>query len=304
MPCSLFYFLVIGVPGIIILLVGVMISISGRKKQKHCTAEAMGTVYGYRFAGGNGANSVAPRAEFEADGRKYKAYRHYKGVVSKRKRYLNADSVLGQQDEFWISDNDWFCIRKKGIATNYRKLGEKAWPIGSGVKVIYDPAKPKHAYVEKVVINNIASIVLICCGAVMIAAGAVAAIFSNGKGNIGATVGEDGRIESKKDYSTDYDFNQIKRDYRSEDGTCTLSIYEDEETGYCMVEFISDNDELPSVSGDIYKIKTKREATSLNVNYTLSINTESGQDEVKFTYITTGSEWKIEWSGVTLLAQE
>lgn len=304
MSISLFTLLLVGIPGIILLLIGVLIGIFGRKKRKHCTAKTVGTVYGYRYSGGSGAGSVAPRAEFDVGGKTYKAYRHYKGVVATKKKIVpHPDCILGQQDSFWISEKDWFHINTKGVSTNYKKMGESVWPIGSEVEVIYDPDKPKHAYVEKVVTNPVVPTVLICCGIFLMLMGSVLAALSSGKGYIGEVAGEDGRIEAKRDYSTAPDFLQIERDYYSEDGTYSLSIYTDEETGYCMVDFISDNDDIPSVSGDIYKIKTKTEATSLNVYYTLKINTEAGQDEIEFTYRTSGGGWEIDLFGVELFCR-
>lgn len=134
--------------------------------KKHCTATTTGKVIKYKFGGKSGAHWVSPLVEFYVDGKKYKAYRHYKGVVSVHAPKIDPGSFIGKGDSFFISKNDMFHINTSGSIHNYRKMGEETWPIGTELPVVYNPEKPKQAFVEKVVtINNIAGICFLCCGA-------------------------------------------------------------------------------------------------------------------------------------------
>lgn len=168
MSTSLIILLSIGAPAIILLLIGIIIALCNSKKKAHCTCQTVGKVYGYRYAGGNGDCSVAPRAEFYVGGQKYKAYRHYKGVVASTKITPDPDSLLGNQDSFWISEKDWFHINKKGLCTNYKKMAQEVWPVGSNVTILYNPDKPRQAYVDKIVVNTVVPIVFIGCGLLLI----------------------------------------------------------------------------------------------------------------------------------------
>ena len=72
-------------------------------------------------------------------------------------------------DGFYVSDKDFFVVRKRGMHFSYRDHAEKVWPIGSEMKVIYNPNKPKQAYVEKVVVHSdIVGIVFAGVGALFV----------------------------------------------------------------------------------------------------------------------------------------
>lgn len=137
---------------LILFVIGIIMTVSGKKKIANCTEVTTGTVVKYRFSGGSGAVSVAPVAEFTVDGKTYKAYRHYMGVVSSLKKSPADNFTFGSEDTFFISDKDWFHVRLKGGYHNYNEFGKRVWPIGSEVTVLYNKAKPKQAYVDKVVI--------------------------------------------------------------------------------------------------------------------------------------------------------
>lgn len=158
--------------GIIFMIISIPFFMNNKKLKKNCTATTTGKVIKYRFSGKSGAHSIAPVVEFVVDGKKYKAYRHYKAVSSVSRSAVGIDEITGKKDAFYISDNDVFHINTVGSFHNYKKLGEEKWPIGSELNVVYNPNKPKQAFVEKVVtIGNIAGIVLLSCGALFILLG-------------------------------------------------------------------------------------------------------------------------------------
>ena len=135
--------------------------------KRKCSAHAMGTVIDYRRSKGSTESSIAPVAEFRVDGDTYTAYRHYKGVVSSRKvSSLSNDSAEEEDYGFYISDSDWFHKYNKGAFAYYSMMAKEKWPIGMEIPVVYNPRKPKQAYVEKVVtVSNIVGIVLLSVGA-------------------------------------------------------------------------------------------------------------------------------------------
>lgn len=165
----------VGAAGLVAALLSLPFFMRGRSLRRRCTAETVGKVIKHRIAGGSNAKSVAPVAEFSVNGRTYTAYRHYKGVVSTNISTPEMEKVFGQGDGFYISENDIFHIHTTGIYHNYRVLGEQVWHIGSDVKVIYDPKKPKCAYIDKVVTSaKTAGIVLLSCGAGLMLISAIA----------------------------------------------------------------------------------------------------------------------------------
>ncbi len=140
-----------------------------RKKalMKKCSATTTGQVVDYKFKRGE-RDYITPIVEFYIDDYPYQAYRHYKGVGS-----VKVNSSLSKEtnpeDGFFISKNDFFILRKSGQSFSYRIYAEKVWPLGSTLKVVYNPEKPKQAYVEKVVvISDIVGIVLSCVGALFV----------------------------------------------------------------------------------------------------------------------------------------
>lgn len=169
---------IVGAVGLLIILMSIPFFAHRKNLKKNCTAEAMGTVVKYRYSGGSGRVSVAPKVEFDVDGKTYKAYRHYKGVSSVQKKTIDPKKFLGQQDYFYIGNNDIFYINTAGVMHDYKKLGEQVWPIGTKLPVKYNPNKPKQAFVEKVVTTSgIVGICLCGVGALLIAIAALVVIF-------------------------------------------------------------------------------------------------------------------------------
>ena len=163
----------IGGAGLLLALISIPFFIRKGVLEKKCSGKTTGKVIKYRYGGNTDLRSIAPVVEFCVDGKMYKAYRHYKGVVSKKVVTPNPDALAGQNNSFYISEKDVFHISKTGVFHDYSKLAEQTWPLGSALPVVYNPEKPKQAFVEKVVsISNIAGIVLLSvgCGLVIMAA--------------------------------------------------------------------------------------------------------------------------------------
>lgn len=165
----------IGGAGLLLALISIPFFLRKQVLEKKCSAKTTGTVIKYRYGGNADFRSIAPVVEFCVNGKMYKAYRHYKGVVSKKIVTPNPDTLAGQNNSFYISEKDVFHINKSGVYHNYSELCEKMWPLGSELPVVYNPEKPKQAFVEKVVsISNIAGIVLLCVGCGFMAMAAIA----------------------------------------------------------------------------------------------------------------------------------
>ena len=140
----------------------------GRIKKK-CTAKTMGTVVDYKCKRmGNNNTAITPVVEFIVDGHYYTAYRHYKGIVSIKK--TSGYGGNSSDAAFYISDRDWYHRTQYGGYADYSMLAREKWPMNSEMPVIYNPAKPKQAYAEKIVtISNIVGIALMSAGGGLIA---------------------------------------------------------------------------------------------------------------------------------------
>ncbi len=158
--------------GLLLAIISMPFFLHKKAVRKNCTEKTKGKVVKYRFGGSGNLSSVAPVAEFDVNGRTFKAYRHYRAVSSKWQSTLDPNELFGQSDCIYISEKDIFHINAKGALTNYKKLAEEKWPLGSEMTVVYNPRKPRQAFVEKVVvISDIAGIILLSggCGIMVIA---------------------------------------------------------------------------------------------------------------------------------------
>lgn len=161
--------------GLLLAIISIPFFLHKKAVSKNCTEETKGKVVKYRFGGSDDLSSIAPVVEFDVDGRIFKAYRHYRGIVSKWRSTLNPNEFFGQSDCFYISEKDFFHINTKGFSHNYKKLAEEKWPLGSEMTVIYNPRKPRQAFVEKVVVvSDIAGIILLSCGGGIMAVAGIA----------------------------------------------------------------------------------------------------------------------------------
>ena len=154
----------IALVGVLLIALSMLFFLKEKRLKKNCTSEIKGNVINYKYLGSNNARSIAPVVEYTVDGKKYKAYRHYKKIVSNNKYVLNKNKMLGENDSFYILD-DTFYINTVGFYHSYRSLAEEKWPLGTELPVFYNPKDPKQGFVEKVVtINKTVGIVLLCTG--------------------------------------------------------------------------------------------------------------------------------------------
>lgn len=167
--------------GLLLAIISIPFFLHKKAVSKNCTEKTKGKVVKYRFGRGGNQSSIAPVVEFDVNGKTFKAYRHYRAVSSRRsvsfqwQLTLNPNELFGQSDCFYISEKDIFHINTKGVFHNYKKLAEGKWPLGSEMTVVYNPRKPRQAFVEKVVvISDIVGIGLLSCGCGMIAIAGIA----------------------------------------------------------------------------------------------------------------------------------
>ncbi len=167
------------IAGLIVLFVGILvggfaaflIKMNSDKKAK-CTRIATGKVVKYKYGGTKQNQSIAPLAEFSVDGKKYKAYRHYK-TVSSVKVHAEDMEAASKKEPYAILENGTFCSRtvmvKQGdvdfsVVKSLKDWAKEIWPIGSDVKVVYNPENPKQAYVEPMMLNTSFPIILMVNG--------------------------------------------------------------------------------------------------------------------------------------------
>ena len=137
-----------------------------------CSEKTEGRVIEYKklAMGDNTRHAITPVVEFDADGKSYRAYRHYRGckVVSKA---LPEGKKGEDLEAFSVTEKDMFQrIRYAGMFYAYQSTANALWPLGSTLPVVYNPKKPKQAFVEKVVVvSDIAGIVLLSVGALFLA---------------------------------------------------------------------------------------------------------------------------------------
>lgn len=141
--------------GLIIMLIAIPFFIHTTREKSRCSAQVSGEVVDYKYTRlGNGNSTIAPVVEFCVDGVVYTAYRHYKGIASSKKTSGTYKNTSEQTGGFYISDNDYFHRYNNGTRANYLMFAREKWPKGTRLLVVYDPKKPEHAYVEKVVVKT------------------------------------------------------------------------------------------------------------------------------------------------------
>lgn len=140
--------LILAVPGLIIMLAGLLLFVLEKRKKSRCTAMTMGTVVRYSFVNG----TPSPVAAYTVGGVSYEKKRKFRGVVQVRKNLSPRDWTWKNQS-CYISENDVIHIRG-GAVLNLRAMAESLYPMGSSIPVWYDPEKPRRAYVEKIPVKG------------------------------------------------------------------------------------------------------------------------------------------------------
>lgn len=131
--------ILIDVIGLIITTIGFLILFLEKRKMKNCIAVTEGKVVKYRFIDG----IPFPIVEYNVGGRKYKERKHYKGSVTVTSGIFNTEAIA------YVDDNDVLHIRR-GAFSNLRKVAQELYPMGTYLKVFYNPQKPKQCYVDEI----------------------------------------------------------------------------------------------------------------------------------------------------------
>ena len=149
--------------GALLVIAGIVARALAKRANDSCTARTTGTVVNHRFAG---EGRLYPIVRYEVSGKSYQMRKKYNGV----KFVQVAGLPVPMQPEAHEDEKGWLHV-KLGPMANVRDLAEQLWPIGSGMTVYYDPAKPQRGYVDRPVSSSFACTMFIVGGLATIAMG-------------------------------------------------------------------------------------------------------------------------------------
>ena len=132
----------VGGVGFLLAIAGIFIRIFEKKKSSKCSASVVGHVIDYKY---NGTGGVFPVVSYEVDGNTYTVIRRFRGIITKTKI---TPTQFHQDSGAYVNRNDYLVVPMSAI-TNFRKMAEELWPIGSEMVVYYNSDSPKCAYAEK-----------------------------------------------------------------------------------------------------------------------------------------------------------
>ena len=163
--------------GILLVLISIPFLLREKALKKKCSAQTIGHVIKYKRCGGDNNRYYTPMAEFKANGKTYKAFRHFKSFSKVKVTNSLSDQSFA---ELVVTPKERLHMQmKEGQGGVIHSLVAEKWPIGSEVPIVYNPTKPKQSFVEKVVtVSNVAGIVLLSCGGgLMVLAGIAYFVF-------------------------------------------------------------------------------------------------------------------------------
>ena len=156
--------IICNVLGVIFIVIGLFDIFFEKNKKKSCTAVIYGQVIGYSYIN----DSPAPVVEYNVEGINYKKRKCFRSVITVQRGLLNSNP---SDNTMYVDDNDVLHINR-GCIVNFRPLVEKLYPMGSILKVYYNPKKPKQAYVERIPKkSSIFGILFFSCGFIIILIG-------------------------------------------------------------------------------------------------------------------------------------
>ena len=132
----------VGGVGLLLILAGIFIRIFEKKKSGKCSASVVGHVVDYKY---NGNGRVFPVVSYVIQGNSYTVIRRFRGIITKTKI---TPTKFYQDRGAYVNSNDYLVVPMSAI-TNFRKMAEELWPIGSEMVVYYNSDSPKCAYAEK-----------------------------------------------------------------------------------------------------------------------------------------------------------
>lgn len=154
---------IVGGLGALLVIAGIAVRVLAKRTNDSCTARTTGTVVKHRFAG---EGRLYPIVRYEVSGKSYQTRKKYNGV-----KFVQVTGLpVPIQPEAHEDEKGWLHV-KLGPMANIGDLAEQLWPIGSGVTVHYDPAKPQRSYVDRPVSSSFACTMFIIAGLATIAMG-------------------------------------------------------------------------------------------------------------------------------------
>lgn len=154
---------IVGGLGALLVIAGIVARALAKRANDSCTARTTGTVVKHRLAG---EGRLYPIVRYEVSGKSYQTRKKYNGV----KLIQVTGLPVPMQPEAHEDEKGWLHV-KLGPMANVRDLAEQLWPIGSGMTVYYDPAKPQRGYVDRPVSSSFACTMFIVAGLATIAIG-------------------------------------------------------------------------------------------------------------------------------------
>lgn len=149
--------------GALLVIAGIVARALAKRANDSCTACTAGTVVKHRYAG---EGRLYPIVRYEVSGKSYQTQKKYNGV-----KFVQVTGLpVPMQPEAHEDEKGWLRV-KLGPMANVRDLAERLWPIGSGMTVHYDPAKPQRSYVDRPVSSSFACTMFIVAGLATIAMG-------------------------------------------------------------------------------------------------------------------------------------
>ena len=139
---------IVGGLGALLVIAGIVARALAKRANDFCTARTTGTVVNHRFAG---EERLYPVVQYEVSGKNYQVRKQYNGVKFVRVTGL----PIPMQPEVREDEKGWLHVKLRPMA-NMRDLAEQLWPIGSGVTMHYDPAKPQRGYADRPVSSSFA----------------------------------------------------------------------------------------------------------------------------------------------------
>ena len=154
MQTSILILLTLGIPGLILFIVGAFMRLAAEKRNDKCTAQSTGIVIDYYRKGSlsHGDFHVGPVVEFKNEhGNSYTARKNFAGVVRK------TDSRrVGLENGMYEDSKGVLRITTGRSGLSEEAMAENLWPLGSEMTVYYDPSDPSvRNYVDKPVNSKV-----------------------------------------------------------------------------------------------------------------------------------------------------
>lgn len=127
---------------VVLFAVAVALTVRVKKRVARCTASVNGTITKYSFI-----QPFHPVVTYSVNGNSYEVHRRYRGIVETQTPGKTIKSPVSDSGA-WISKRGYIHIRKS-VVTNYASMAKELWPIGSQMKVYYDPKDPSCAFAEE-----------------------------------------------------------------------------------------------------------------------------------------------------------